>query len=215
MPFLTLRIKKIKVIDNREPIGPGEVKLISFVTSEDDPLPNLDSFFTASTGQEKLEILQAAASNVLSSKTLMRIDNIKDGQEMTFGDTGYALWTTHKPIDSFNWQMILIECDEDVRQIGEFISGFLNDPEFDTFLMNIAKLAQFAANPSVTLSIAIGKFVLGKVAETLLDNKDDQLGIVYQSFHRALDFPAGDRQAFGIPDISDNLRIDYRIYAED
>jgi len=212
MSFLTLRIEKIKIIDNKELLGNGEVKLLSFVTSEDDPLPILDNYFTASTGKEKLDILKAATSDVISSKILMQIDNIKDGQELIFGDTGYALWTTKKYINSFNWQMILIEIDNDVRQIGGFINDLVVDPEFEVFLTNIAKLAQFAINPTITLSIAIGKFVFGKVADILLNNKDDQLGIVYQSFCRGLDFP---RQAFGIPDISGNLRIDYRIYVED
>jgi len=215
MSFLTLRIKRIKIIDNRELFGSGEVKLLSFVTSEDDPLPVLDAYFNENDDKAKLGLLRAAASDILSAKTLMQVDHIKNGHEMIFGDSGYSLWTTRKKIDSFNWQMILVESDAGVREMGNVISSYINDPEFDTFLLNIAKLASFAVNPTVTLSIAIGKFVLGKVADELLRNKDDQIGVVYQSFYRALDFPAGDRQAMNIPDLSGNLRIDYRIYAEE
>lgn len=215
MAFLTLRIKRIKVIDNREPIGSGEVKLLSFITSEDAPLPMLDSYFTVNDVDAKTQLLLAAASEVLSAKTLMQVDNIKDGHEINFGDTGYALWTVREIVDSFNWQMTLIESDEGVRDLGETINCFLSDPEFEGFLMNIAKLASFAANPSVTLGIAVGKYVIGKVADELLKNKDDQIGIVYQSFYRGLDFPSLDRQAFGIPDMTGNIKIDYRIYGEE
>lgn len=215
MPKTILRLNRIKVINNREWFSPGEVKIFSYVTSEDEPLPNLDEYFLVSTGQKKLEILMAAAAKVISSKFLMQINHVIDGQTLIFGDTGYSIHEFNKRVDSFNWQMTVAESDDDVRAIGAWIDNIIVDPEFEGFLINIAKLAQFAINPTVTLSIAIGKYVLGKVADCLLKNKDDQLGVVYQSFYRDLDFPSGDRQAFGIPDLSGNLRIDYRIYAED
>lgn len=216
MPFFTLRINKIKIINNREPVGSGEVKLLSFITTEDQPLPMLDDYFEETDVNVQRQLLAAAAKEVVSSKALMRIDNIPDGHTMTFGDTGYSLWTVPDAVPkSFNWQMVLIEVDQDVREIGAWINALLADPEFDVFLDNVIKLAAFGANPTVTLSIAIGKYVIGKIADELLQNKDDQLGVVYQSFYRGLDYPGLDRQAHEIPDTTGNLRIDYRLYGEE
>ena len=116
---------------------------------------------------------------------------------------------------SFNWQMIVAEIDQDVRNVGAEINAIVNDPQFDGFLANVARLAAFGVNPTVTLSIAVAKYIINAVADELAKNKDDQLGLVYQSFYRHLDYPCLDRQAFGIPDLTGNLRIDYRIYGEE
>ena len=214
MSFFTLRINKIKVKDNRE-IGKGELKLLSFVTTEDQPLPLLDDYFSINDPQQKKEILKLAAEAVVSSKVLMQLDYVSDNHEINFGDTGYALWTSGQVINSFNWQMVLVEVDDDVREVGAKIEGYLGDSDFDKFLDNVMTLVGVATNPTVTLSIAVAKYIIGKVAKELISNKDDQVGLVYQSFARGLDYPALDRQASGVPDMSGNLSIDYRIYGEE
>lgn len=212
MAFLTLRINKIKVIDVREFFGPGEVKLLSFVTSEDTPFPIVEKYFQENDEEEKKKIIKSAARQVVSSKELMTIENIKDGHEMIFGDTGYSLWTANKIVNSFNWHMVLIECDKDVRDIGSTILGYIEDPKFDSFISNVVQLAAFQMNPSVTLAIQVGKYVVERIGRELLKNKDDQIGVVYQSFYKELDYPGLDRRASNIPDISGNIRIDYRIW---
>jgi len=216
MPHFEHRLNCIKILDNHEPLGiSGQVKLMSFITTADDPLPELYEYFAEIDPAEKRDLLRAAVMQVLSSKELVTLNNIKDGHEIWFGDTGYSLYTADKILNSYNWQMLVIESDANLRAIGNGINTLINDPAFDTFLGNIAEFASFAVNPSVTLGIAVAKYVIGQVATLFANNKDDQIGIVYQSFYRALDYPSLDRRAFNIPDMSGNMFIDYRIFGED
>lgn len=48
---------------------------------------------------------------------------------MSFGDTGYALYTAHKIPVSFNWSLMLFEIDEDINNLGKTIDGVINAPD--------------------------------------------------------------------------------------
>jgi len=116
-------LNKLKILNNRE-IGPGELKLLSFVTGEGVNLPVLDDLKRTTDPEVKKQLIQAAAQSVLSAKTLMQLDNVKDGHQMTFGDTGYALYRADKiPVD-FNWSLMVFEIDEDtLKKIAEETGG--------------------------------------------------------------------------------------------
>ena len=210
--FFVFRINKLKILNNRE-WGSGELKLLSFVTGQDVNLPSLDELLSTTDIQKKKNLINAAAQSVLSSKVLMQLDNVKDGHQMTFGDTGFALYTSHKKIpDSFNWSLMVFEIDKDINTIGQKIDGIITTSEFDEFVGNILALAGAAANPAAAAGVAIAKYVVDKIAKFMIDNKDDQVGLSYQSFNRFEHYPHGERKRDDVPDLSNNILIDYSIF---
>lgn len=211
MEFFAFRINKLKILNNRE-WGPGEIKMLSFITGEDVNLPVLYELQKTTDVNLKKQLIQAAARSVLSSKVLMQLDNATDGHKMTFGDTGYALYTSNKIPVSFNWSLMLLEIDEDVNNLGKKIDSIIDAPGFDGFVNNVLVLASAAANPAAAAGVAIAKYVFGIVANTMMENKDDQIGLAYQSFNRFEHYPHGERKRDDVPDLSNNVRIDYSIF---
>jgi hypothetical protein len=211
MEFFVFRLNKLKILNNRE-WGPGELKLLSFVTGQDVNLPVLDDLQRITDEERKKKIIQAAAQSVLSSKVLMQLDNVKDGHLMTFGDTGYALYTANKIPLSFNWSLMLFEIDEDINNLGRRVDGVISAPEFDGFVANVLILASASANPAAAAGVAIAKYIFGLVADTMIENKDDQIGLAYQSFNMFEHYPHGERKRDDVPDLSNNIRIDYSIF---
>lgn len=211
MEFFAFRINMLKILNNRE-WGPGEIKMLSFITGEDVNLPVLDELQKTTDVNLKKQLIQAAAQSVLSSKVLMQLDNVTDEYKMTFGDTGYALYTSNKIPVSFNWSLMLLEIDEDVNNLGKKIDSIIDAPGFDGFVNNVLVLASAAANPAAAAGVAIAKYVFGIVADTMIENKDDQIGLAYQSFNRFEHYPHGERKRDDVPDLSNNVRIDYSIF---
>lgn len=209
--FFVFRLNELKILNNRE-WGAGEVKLLSFVTGEDVNLPVLDDLQRTTEPERKKELIKAATQSVLSSKVLMQLDNVRDGHLMTFGDTGYALYTSSKIPISFNWSLMLFEIDEDINNLGKDISGVINMPEFDSFVTNVLKLASAATNPAAAAGVAIAKYALGVVVESMIKNKDDQIGLAYLSFNKFEHYPHGERKRDDVPDLSGNVFIDYSIF---
>lgn len=211
MEFFVFRLNKLKVINNRD-WGPGELKMLSFVTGQDVNLPVLDDLQHTTDPELKKQLITAAAQSVLSAKVLMQLDNVRDGHQILFGDTGYALYTTDKIPVSFNWSLMLFEIDEDINNLGGKIDGIVDAPGFDGFVSKVLVLAGAAANPAAAAGIAIAKYVIGLVADSMIDNKDDQIGLAYQSFNRFEHYLHGERKRDDVSDLSGNVRIDYSIF---
>jgi hypothetical protein len=211
MEFFVFRLNKLKVINNRD-WGPGELKMLSFVTGQDVNLPVLDDLQRTTDPELKKQLITAAAQSVLSAKVLMQLDNVRDGHQILFGDTGYALYTTDKIPVSFNWSLMLFEIDEDINNLGGKIDGIVDAPGFDGFVSKVLVLAGAAANPAAAAGIAIAKYVIGLVADSMIDNKDDQIGLAYQSFNRFEHYLHGERKRDDVSDLSGNVRIDYSIF---
>jgi len=209
--FFVFRLNKLKVINNRE-WGSGELKLLSFVTGRDVNLPVLDELQSTTDKDLKKQLIKAATQQVLSSKVLMQLDNVQDGHIMKFGDTGYALYTTDKIPISFNWSLIVIEIDEDINELGKKIDSVITAPAFDGFTTSVLAIAGAAANPAAAAGVAIAKFVFGVITKSMIANKDDQIGLAYQSFNKFEHYPHGERKRDDVPDLSNNLRIDYSIF---
>lgn len=209
--FFVFRLNELKILNNRE-WGAGEVKLLSFVTGGDVNLPVLDDLQRTTEPERKKELIKAATQSVLSSKVLMQLDNVRDGHIMTFGDTGYALYTSSKIPISFNWTLMLFEIDEDINNLGKDIDGVINRPEFDSFVNNVLKLASAATNPVAAAGVEIAKYTVGVVAKSMIKNKDDQIGLAYLSFNKFEHYPHGERKRDDVPDLSGNVFIDYSIF---
>jgi hypothetical protein len=209
--FFVFRINKLSILKNRE-WGRAEVKLLSFVTGTDVNLPDLSGFQTAQSADERRRLIKAAAQSVLSAKTLIQVENVRDGHVMTFGDTGYALYTAdHIPV-SFNWSLLAFEIDDDVREVARRIDAVLTDPGFDAFTEGVITLAGASANPAAEVGVAVAKFVFGVVTENLIRDRDDQIGVFYQSFNRFEHYPHGERKRDDVPDLSNNMLVDYSIF---
>lgn len=211
MEFFAFKLNKLKILNNRE-WGSGELKMLSFITGEDVNLPVLDGLLSTTDASVKKQLITAACQSVLSSKVLMQLDNVTDGHVMTFGDTGYAIYTSNKIPVSFNWSFMLIEIDEDINNLGKKIDSIIDGSGFDGFVNNVLVLASAAANPAAAAGVAIAKYVFGIVADTMIENKDDQIGLIYQSFNRFEHYPHGERKRDDVPDLSNNIRIDYSIF---
>ncbi|MBP1730275.1 MAG: hypothetical protein H6Q55_704 [Deltaproteobacteria bacterium] len=152
--FFAFRLNKIKILKNRE-WGSGEVKILSFITGQDGSLPILDDLQRTTVVKKKKEIIRTAAQTVLSAKVLMQIDNVKDGHQMTFGDTGYALYTADKIPMSFNWSLVAFELDEDINTLGQRIDGLVRSPGFDGFALNLVTLLGAGGNPAAIAGLHI------------------------------------------------------------
>jgi hypothetical protein len=142
----------------------------------------------------------------------MQLDNVEDGHKVTFGDTGYALYTSNKIPVSFNWSLLVMEIDEDINQLGQKIDSIINADGFNDFIDDVLLVAGAATNPAAATGIAIAKYVFGIVSDTMIENKDDQVGLAYQSFNKFEHYPHGERKKDDVPDLSNNLRIDYSIF---
>jgi hypothetical protein len=211
MEFFVFRLNKLKILDNRE-WGPGELKMLSFVTGKDVNLPALDDLQRTTDPAIKKQLIQEAAQSVLSAKTLMQLDNVTDDAEITFGDTGYALYTSDQIPVAFNWSLMIFEIDEDVNALGRKIDGIISAPEFDGFAQSLLTLVSAAANPAEVAGVAIAKYIFEHIAEAMIEDKDDQVGLAYQSFNRFEHYPKGRRKKNDVPDLSNNVRIDYSIF---
>ncbi len=214
------RINKLKIIDNRENrqflrvfgTDRAEVKINSFITTEETRLPDMDELLVTNDPRRKKEILTAAVATVVDSRVLTTIQNVTDNHEMTFGDTGYVLYDSERIPDHFNWILLAIESDRDVRAIGQDMTSIVQDRGFDQFISSTLTLAASAANPSFVAAVGIAKFVTKVIADGRGKNKDDLIGVLYTSLNRREHYQHGERKRNDIPDLTNNMFIDYSMF---
>ena len=87
-----VRINKVKILNNREMLGKGEIQLMSFVTKGKSDFPMLEDFFNTNSSRAKRKFVKQAIEKVISSRILIPIQKFKDNQEIFFGDTGYIVY---------------------------------------------------------------------------------------------------------------------------
>src|SRR4051812_18552222 len=105
------RINKIKIIDNKERknilgiFGKdlAEVKLLSFVTTDNTDIPDASAFLNETDSAKKNSILTAMITNIVASRILTTAENVKDNSIITFGDTGYVLYQSKNIPENFSW----------------------------------------------------------------------------------------------------------------
>lgn len=217
------RINKLKIIDNRENrqflrvLGTdrAEVKINSFITTEDTHLPDMNELLVTNDPGRKRDLLAAAVAEVVSSRVLTTIQNVTDNHEMTFGDTGYVLYQSDNIPEHFNWILLAVESDRDVRSIGEEMNSVVHDQGFDHFIANVLSLAAAAANPSYVAAVGIAKFVTKVIADQRGKNKDDLIGVLYTSLNRREHYHHGERKRNNIPDLTNNMFVDYSMFGFD
>jgi len=209
--FFAFRINRLKIFKNRE-WGAGELKMISFVSTGDEAPSALDGLLQTSDPDAKRKILRDASRQMLSVKEFIQVDEIRDGHVLTFGDSGYALYTALRIPVSLNWTFLILEPDEDLVELGRRIDTVVDGKDFDTFATSAITLLAAAAAPQLTAAAAIAKFVSRAIPQVLVRNRDDQVGLYYLSLNRMEHYPNGERKRDDVPDLTNNVRVDYSIF---
>ena len=217
------RINKLKIIDNKElprflgVFGPdiAQVKMVSFVTTDNMVLPDMTGFQEVQDIETRKKILKAAVNQVVDARILTVVENIKDNHIMYFGDTGYVLYHSKTIPKHFDWQFVVYESDKAIRDTAMMVEDIINDEEFDAFADNMTTLLTGAKNPAYLASVAIGKFATKVILKVAGRNKDDMVGIIYMSLNRWEHYPFGERKKDDIPDMTNNMLIDYSVFGFD
>src|SRR5262245_22691447 len=115
------RINRLKIFDNRAGRFLGifgrdlaQVKILSFVTTSDINLPNLDELINTNDETIKREMVKNLVKEIAALRELTTIENVKDNHIMTFGDTGYVLFQSKNIPEDFNWTFIALESDRNI-----------------------------------------------------------------------------------------------------
>lgn len=212
------RVNKIRIVDNRESgfwffkRDLAEIKLISFITTGDTSFPDLDGFVSATDPAEKARLAETMVKQVVSSRLLTTVRDVRDGQTLTFGDTGYVLYQAESIPSDFHWCLLALEDDGGDRKLGEAIKGIAQHDKFGEFTDALAVAVKAAANPAFAAGVTITGFVSTVVARFLEDNRDDMVGLLYASFDRATHYPHGERKRDDVVDLTKNMYVDYSIF---
>ena len=211
------KLKKLHIRDNRKFIGKADVKLMSFITSSDHALPDIDGFFATNAVAEKKAIIENAVKVVLASKITPKIERIHDNQTINFGtqNQGIILYKTQEiPID-FSWTFIAVRDSSRERTNAELALQIVQDDSFNDLISNIGIIAGAAANPAFTAGAMIVKFVAETTLKVLAESKDREIGIVLTSFIGAEDYPDGDGKGNYVPDATGNMHYYYSIFSHE
>lgn len=223
------RINKIKITDNMTGkgfLGLGEdratVQIWSLITTDNKSLPDCGPLIsTSANAEEKEKVVKEILDNVVASRRLTPIDNVRDNYTATFGDTGFVLYQDDGIPENFNWQMLAIKLNDQTRDIGKTMQDVVNHKDFKTFSTD--SLPKFlgtlgTTNPTiiaVTAAMEVGKFVVDVVGGILKNKKDKQLGLLYMSLNRQEHYLHGKRDSQDVRDLTGNMSVDYSIFAFD
>ncbi len=213
------RINKLKIFDNKEKRRLGifgkdlaQVQLTSFVSTENVELPNITEYLQTTDEAAKKEILKAAVENVISSRILTQIENVRDGHVMTFGDTGYVLFQSEKIPECFNWNFIAYESDKSARDTAQLFENITTDSSFPKFSSTLGGIIKKVPNPAALAFTQISKFAIDIITKVAKQNKDDMIGILYMSLNKKEHYIHGERKKDDVPDLTNNMQIDYSIF---
>lgn len=207
-----LRLNKAKILNNREAIGRAEIQLMSFITTGDMTLPDLNEFFKVTKSEDRIKLIKSAVSSVISSRIITPVYKVKDNHQFTFGDAGFAVYKSENIPNDINWQLIAIEQDERTRTNAELVKTILTNENINTFVDGIVSLAG-VANPPTAAVIKLTNLVAQTVTDLFKNDKDDQVGLFVMSLNRREHYLNGIRDKQDISDLTGNMFIDYSIFA--
>ena len=215
------RINKIKILSNREKgflflnKDRAEVKLYSFVTTENTDLTELANLDYGSNEEDRRMIIKSTVERCVSARTFVEIRHVKDNQTLSFGDTGYVLYQSQHIPDDFNWIFLGIESDRGVRDLGNFMDTAVNDDNFRTFSKSIfPRLNLPGGNLTTTAGYILITYLTNVLTDRIKKNKDDVIGIIYMSLNRVEHYSQCFRQTENVPDLTENMFVDYTIFAK-
>ena len=207
-----LRLNKVKILNNRELLGKGEIQLMSFITLGESDFPMLDEFYQTNDDNRKAELVKQAVTKVISSRIMPQIQKIKDNQSIYFGDSGYIVFKSEKTPTDFNWMLLAIESDKKKRDNAELIKTILTQKNISSIVGAIAPLAGLSS-PVTAAITTLSSMVADEVVKVYRNDKDDQAGLLLTSFIEKEHYLHGKRDAENTPDSTGNMFIDYTIFA--
>lgn len=207
-----LRINKVKILNNRERLGKAEIQLMSFVTKGESDFPMLHHFFSTNDAETKKEIIKQAIEKVISSRIILPIEKFKDNQQVYFGDTGYIVYKSEVIPKDLNWMFLAIELDGKTRETASLIESILTKDNISTVVKSIETLASIT-NPVSAAVTELSLFVAKTLTVIFKNNKDDQAGLFLASYIDKVHYPFGKRDKEDVPDMTNNMFIDYTIFS--
>ena len=207
------RINKLRIINNREQGflfwgRLAEVKLISFVANGNQRLPSVDHLLQASSEHEQAARVRAAAAEVLNSRRIISLSKVRDHYDVHFA-VPFDLYRSESIPDYFDWMLLAIESDRDVRQVGDTLNSVADQPEFTHAIVRALQLAKTVANPQLALASYLLKLTHDAVRYQMQHAADDMIGVIYASFRRHEHYPNGVMEAVEQPDLTGNMFVDY------
>jgi hypothetical protein len=215
------RINKVRIGSNREGVpfwarlfekDEAEVELWSFVTADNMELPDMSEFLAVNDARRRKEIVGELTKKVLSSRKIAPIQNVKDNQTLTFGDTGYVLYQTETIPESFNWNFLAIELDQPERDDASRLQTMMDEPEFDKFTGNLVNVLSRVPSPGLQAVISVGKFITSSILKDLQNDKNDLIGVLFMSLNRQEHYRHGERKKDNVPDLTSNMWVDYSMF---
>ena len=217
------RVNRISIFSNRESkriLGlfgkrrKAEIRILSFVTTEFTELPNLSDLNKTIDPAAQKRIIEQAVASVVGSRQLTTVENVSANQKLTFGDTGYVVFQSDHIPEHFDWLLLVMEDDTDVRDNAQMVDAIVKHPEFGDLSNNlIGAISKGAlANPAFVVASEIGKFAVNLLTEKGKKNKDDQVGPLYLSLNRQEHYPFGERKRDDVMDLTANMTVDYSLF---
>lgn len=218
MPFY-LRLNRVKIVDNKEwgfwvfKRDLAKIRLTSLTTTENECLPGIDALRSNTKDHKAIKNATAEMINqILGRRQTITIDGIKDGQTLTFGDTGYVVHRSENIPQDINWTLLAMEDEQAIRNFGQTLSEVMGSSGFDDFSNSLATLVGAATNPAFTAGAVVVKFIAEVLAAFLRNKGDQMVGTLYISLHKPEHYPHGERKSDGIPDLSGNMLVDYSVF---
>lgn len=137
---------------------------------------------------------------------------IRKGDLLPIGDAGLGMYFS-KPERFPNYlglNLLLVEDDKAIRDIGASITRARNSPEYKAILTASQTLAS-SANPAYGALITIGDALVGLTAKMMEQNKDDLLAYFAATYTRAFDDLGLGKHTFHE---NDRARVQYEILAK-
>ncbi len=188
-----------------------DVEVYCFITSGDNPLPALKGITAAIEEDKRNSMIKKAVQQALEARVLTPIENVKDEQVLTFGDTGFVIYEATKIPDDFHFQMVLIGNRSKQRDTARMLLDLEKDSELGSLIKSAGNLVS-AVNPAVAIGSEIGKYLTKFILRQYANKDDDQLGLVYQSWNRMEHYPHGERKRDGNKDLTGNIEYDYSLF---
>lgn len=211
-----LQLHQIKIDNNRELLGKGELKIISFVNQGPIDFPDLDQLFYPNTSvstEKGREILGNVIRKVVGSFVSSTIYKVKSKATLTFGQTGYTVYQSEIIPQHFNWTLMVVECDKNTRSFATIAKEICaEDSNLDELLSDVSSVAKLV-DPSAEILNRVAGLVTRSIINGGVNNKDDQLGYFLSSFIRDLHYADGTLKHENIPDLTNNMYLNYSIYS--
>ena len=207
-----LILDKVQINKKYEIFNTAEVNFWSFVNDGMMSLPGLDILLSTENPESQRSTVKEMTKFILNQWIGVQVQNVKAGHFFNFGDTGKILFQSKKIPEFLDWIFLAIEDDTDLRDLGSDIDKILPDEQIASLTNNIITIAAASANPQAAAAIAIAKTLVRGITYFIKKDKNDQLGLVEQSFIKELHYPNGKRTSAGNTDLTRNMMYDYTIF---